>query len=211
MLLSALAVVLAYLIGSVSGGLLLGRVMGKGDLRSAGSGNTGATNALRTGGAAYGIAVLLVDVAKGVIAVLVLPQMVGAGAPAWLPYVCGATAVAGHVWPVYFGFTGGKGAATLIGVLFSLMPVAVLPAAAVWIFTLLLSGFVGLSTLLGMTTVLLATAYLHAGALASAPVVFALAMWLLVMLTHRGNIRRMLDGNENRFEKAMLLRRQRWS
>lgn len=209
MLLPIAFIVLAYLLGALSGSLLLGRVLGKADVRSTGSGNAGATNALRTGGAGYGAAVLVFDLAKGLVAVGLLPLLAGAGVAMWLPYACGAAVVVGHVWPVYFGFRGGKGAATLIGVLLGLLPLALVPALVVWVLTLVLTGFVGLSVLLGMTTVVAVTIYWHAGVLLATPaVVFTLSMWLLVIYTHRINIQRMLDGSEHRFTRVMLLHRQ---
>lgn len=200
------AIGLAYLLGSVSGGLLLGRLLGKEDLRSSGSGNAGATNALRTGGRGFGVAVLLFDVAKGVAAVVILSAL--APEVVWLPYACGAAAVIGHVWPVYFGFRGGKGAATLIGALLCLIPAVMAPAALVWVLTLVFTGYAGLATLLGMSFVLVAVAVLNAASLMSTPVIFAFAMWVLVLFTHRENISRLRSGNENRFERAMLFRRR---
>lgn len=199
------SLVLAYLLGSLSGGLLLGRVLGKGDLRTAGSGNAGATNALRTGGRGFGIAVLLFDVVKGVLAAALLPWL--APHVAWLAFACAAAAIVGHVWPVYFGFRGGKGAATLIGALLCLLPLAMLPALVVWVLTLMLTGYVGLATLLGMTTILIAALFANATSLLAAPVIFATGMWVLMLYTHRENIRRLRRGEENRFERAMLLRR----
>lgn len=204
-LLTLAGLLLAYLLGSLSGGLLLGRIMGKGDLRTSGSGNAGATNALRTGGSAFGIAVLLFDLAKGLLAVTVLPWL--APQLPWFAYACGAAAVIGHVWPVYFGFRGGKGAATLIGAMLFLLPLAMVPAVIVWVATLVLTGYVGLATLLGMTAVLLAALLMNSAGALAAPVAFALAMWLLVFYTHRENIQRLRAGTENRFERAMVLRR----
>ncbi len=202
-----ISVLSAYLLGSVSGGLVLGRLLGKGDIRSVGSGNAGATNALRTGGRGFGVAVLLFDVSKGVLAVLLLPLLApGLG---WLPYACGAAAVVGHVWPIYFSFRGGKGAATLIGVLLCLVPAAMLPGVAVWILTLVLTGYVGLATILGMTAIMLFTGITQAPVVTAPPVIFVVTMWLLVVYTHRENISRLRGGNENRFERAMLLRRKR--
>lgn len=204
-LIIATSLLLAYLLGSLSGGLLLGRLLGKGDLRTAGSGNAGATNALRTGGRSFGVAVLLFDVIKGVLAATLLPLL----APhiVWLAYACAAAAVIGHVWPVYFGFRGGKGAATVIGVLLCLLPLAMLPALVVWLLTLTLTGYVGLATLLGMTAVLIAVLFAHTASLLTAPVIFAAAMWVLMLYTHRENIQRLRNGQENRFERAMILRR----
>lgn len=200
------ALAAAYLIGSLPGSLLIGRLLGKDDPRRSGSGNAGATNALRTGGAVYGLAVLAFDLGKGVLAVL-LPTAMGAGEGSGLAHACGAAVVVGHVYPAFFGFRGGKGAATLIGALLVLAPFQLLPGVAVWAVTLVLTGFVGLSTVLGMTAVALALTVAHWPAVTAPPAAFGAAMWLLIVYTHRGNLQRALTGRENRFRRAMLFRR----
>ena len=203
-LLVALALVAAYLIGSLSGSLLLARAFGRADPRSSGSGNAGATNALRTGGRGYGAAVLVFDLVKGVVAALLVPALFGLGFAAAL--ACGAAAVIGHVYPVFFGFRGGKGAATLIGVLLALLPGALLLGVAVWIATLVGTGYVGLATLLGMVGVALATLFAPPAGLAAK--IFVIAMTALIFYTHRENIQRLRAGTENRFERVMLRRRR---
>lgn len=205
MLVTSVSIVIAYLIGALSGSLLIGRLLGRPDVRESGSGNAGATNALRSGGRGYGLAVLAFDLAKGLVAALLVPVVLGA--PDWVACACGAAAVIGHVYPVYFGFRGGKGAATLIGVLLAVVPWALLGGAVVWVLVLIMTGFVGLATMLGMTAVAIVLALAFWPALASAPVVFGFAMWLLILYTHRDNIRRMRDGSEHRFERVMLFRR----
>ena len=203
-LLVGVALIAAYLIGSLSGSLLLARAFGRADPRASGRGNAGATNALRTGGRGYGAAVLVFDLVKGVVAALLLPALFGLGFAAAL--ACGAAAVIGHVYPVFFGFRGGKGAATLIGVLLALLPGALLLGVAVWIATLVATGYVGLATLLGMVGVALAT--LFAPAAGAAAKLFVIAMTALIFYTHRENIRRLRAGNENRFERVMLRRKR---
>lgn len=205
MLVSLILIAAAYLIGALSGSLIIGRLLGKADVRESGSGNAGATNALRTGGRGYGLAVLVFDLGKGVFAALALPALLGA--PAWSAYACGAAAVIGHVYPIYYGFRGGKGAATLIGVLMVVAPWPLLGGFVVWVLTLVMTGFVGLATILGMTAVMLVLGAAYWPAVVSAPVGFGLLMWLLIVYTHRDNIRRMRDGSESRFERAMLFRR----
>lgn len=198
-------IVVAYLVGALSGSLIIGRLLGKADVRDAGSGNAGATNALRSGGRGYGLAVLVFDLGKGVVAALVLPALLGV--PAWAAYAGGAAAVIGHIYPVYYGFRGGKGAATLIGVLLVLAPWPLLVGLVAWVLTLVTTGFVGLATVFGMTAVALALAVVHWPGVISVPVVFGAVMWLLIVYTHRDNIQRVRDGSESRFERAMLLRR----
>lgn len=194
-----LAVAAAYLLGSLSGSLLLARFFGAVDVRGAGSGNAGATNALRTGGRAFGAAVLVFDLVKGLLVALALPALVGLDRSGAL--ACGAAAVIGHVYPVFFGFRGGKGAATLIGVLVALMPMTLLVGFAVWVAALTTTGYVGFSTMVGMAGIALAV-IVAPGALAAAKV-FAIAMTVLIVWTHRANVQRMRAGREHRFTRVM--------
>lgn len=200
--------VLAYLLGSVSGGLLLGRLRGV-DLRTLGSGNAGGTNALRTQGRRFGIAVLAIDLLKGVIAaggIVLLP--IAAPSPAFAPWLgvgCAVAAVVGHVFPVWFGFRGGKGAATLVGTLMVLAPLGLVPVFAVWLAVLATTGFVGLATILAA---LAFVAYAFLVPLPAPLEWFGATMALFVIFTHRGNIRRLCAGTEHRFARAMVLRRR---
>ncbi len=200
LLLATSALTAAYLLGSLSGGLLLARMFGQGDLRASGSGNAGATNALRAGGRGFGASVLVFDLLKGALAGGVIPWLLLGEAGGWA-LACGAAAVIGHVYPVYFGFRGGKGAATLIGVLLVLLPGALGIGLVVWLATLVLTGFVGLSTLLGMLGVALWC--LATQGVFGAAGVFVVAMTGLIFCTHRDNIARMRRGSENRFTRVM--------
>src|ERR1700675_237833 len=149
-----LKLVIAYLLGTLLGSLILGLVRGV-DIRSMGSGNAGATNALRTQGKLFGFLVLLIDIAKGVVAVWWLPA---AGLPGigmdpdvsreWLTMACGFAVIVGHVYPVWFDFRGGKGAATVIGVIAAMGLRLLVPLLLSWIIVLLLFGYVGLATML---------------------------------------------------------------
>ena len=182
-----LAFLAAYVIGSIPFGLLLAMATGKGDIRQIGSGNIGATNVLRTGSKGLAAATLLLDLAKGFAAVLIArqfwPDAVGLAAVA---------AIAGHCFPVWLGFRGGKGVATFAGVCFGLLwPLGAI-YAAVWLGVLALTR---ISSLGGM------------GAAVSAPVAAALmggmqlvpwlaAIAVLILWLHRDNIRRLLAGEE---------------
>jgi glycerol-3-phosphate acyltransferase PlsY len=146
--------VIAYLFGTLLGSLILGLARGV-DIRSMGSGNAGATNALRTQGKLFGFFVLLIDIAKGVVAVWWLPAAVlpgiglDTGVPReWLTVACGFAVILGHVYPVWFDFRGGKGAATVVGVVAALELRLLVPLLLSWIIVLLLTGFVGLATML---------------------------------------------------------------
>src|SRR6186713_1083630 len=147
-------VLLAYLLGSIVGSLVVGRLRGGVDIRKSGSGNAGATNALRTQGAAFAIWVILIDIAKGWIAAALLPGLALPGiAPsgpelaAWLPAACAFAAIIGHVFPVWHGFRGGKGVATLVGAFAGIELFLLVPLLASWLAVVMVSGFVGFSSI----------------------------------------------------------------
>jgi glycerol-3-phosphate acyltransferase PlsY len=201
---------LGYLLGTLLGSLLLGRLRGV-DIRSMGSGNAGATNAMRTQGKAFGAAVLLIDVLKGVIAVVWLPvlSVPGVGAdPAvsrqWLTLACGAAVILGHVYPVWFGFRGGKGVATVVGVVGALQPTLLLPLLICWFGVVLFTGYVGLASMLAGLGLILAVYVLEPDNLPM--LIFCAAVSALVIYTHRGNIARMLAGTESRARRLWLFR-----
>ena len=107
-------IIISYLIGSISGSMLVGKLNGV-DIRTMGSGNAGGTNAFRTQGALFALSVIIIDIAKGYIATFYISGDFGQGAP--LGIFCGVASVLGHVYPIYYNFKGGKGAGTLVGVL----------------------------------------------------------------------------------------------
>ena len=195
-----LFLVLSYLLGSVSGSLLLGRLRGV-DIRTLGSGNAGGTNALRTQGVAFGLGTVLVDVGKG--------ALVAAGArwalvgEAW-PLACVFAAVCGHVWPVFHGFRGGKGAATVVGGLAVLWPQALPAVLLTWLAALACGGYVGLSTVLAGISLPI---YGWLADASAARLVFAGAVAVFLVYTHRSNLQRLRAGREPRFERARVLGR----
>ncbi|HET6604123.1 MAG TPA: glycerol-3-phosphate 1-O-acyltransferase PlsY [Xanthomonadaceae bacterium] len=202
---AALAVLSAYLIGSLSGSLLLGRLIGV-DIRTRGSGNAGGTNALRTVGWRFALAVVAIDVGKGALAAglpWLLPEAAGIETLE-LGYACALAAAIGHTWPLFHGFRGGKGAGTLAGALLVVWPVVVPALLAVWLITLAASGYVGLATVAAAVALPLA-AWLLPGADA-ARAGFAGGAAVLLVFTHRHNLVRLVRGTEYRFERARLLR-----
>jgi glycerol-3-phosphate acyltransferase PlsY len=188
-----LAATLGYLLGSVPFGLLLTKAAGLGDIRAIGSGNIGATNVLRTGNKGLAVATLALDALKGLVALLIARWLWGENAA----LVAGVAAMAGHAFPVWLGFNGGKGVATGAGVLL----------AAQW--------WLGAAALAVWFVVAFATRISSAGALAAcaaAPVValvfgdaklavFALALAALIAWRHKANIERLIAGTEPRFGK----------
>lgn len=183
------ALVLGYLLGSIPFGLLLTRFTGKGDVRKIGSGNIGATNVLRTGSKKLAALTLVLDCLKAT-AAIVLAQLLFGQETA--PYAA-TGALLGHLYPVWLGFRGGKGVATLLGILIALLWPAALVYAVVWVFLLLT---LRISSLAGMAASI--TAPIVALALHSSyfPLLFAFS--LLVLWKHRANILRLREGTEPR-------------
>lgn len=203
----------AYLIGNVMGGQVVGRLRGGVDLSKLGSGNIGATNALRTQGKLFALAVLLIDVFKGVSAVVFVPALVwewvgASGWPReWMAYVCGVAVTLGHCYPFFYRFKGGKGVATLAGVFGTLLTPALPWILGAFILAVLLTGYASLATLTASATALLYVGLCDARGLYSATGAFTIAMCVLVAWKHRENIQRLARGTESRFEKARVLGR----
>ena len=191
---------IAYLLGSLAGSLVLGRLKGV-DIREQGSGNAGGTNALRTQGWAFALGVVVIDVGKALLGVGVLPglDLPLAGVGSW----AFASVVVGHVYPVWYEFRGGKGAATLLGAVAVLAPAALLPVLVVWLGCVMLTGFVGLGTMLGTLSL---PAYFAVARPGDLPLLaFGIVMAAFVAYTHRENIARMRAGIENRARRLWLL------
>jgi glycerol-3-phosphate acyltransferase PlsY len=209
-----LKIAASYLLGSLIGSLIVGRLRGGVDIRALGSGNAGGTNALRTQGKAFAFWVVVIDVGKAFIAVraiapLALPGVIADPQyQAWLPSACALAVIVGHVFPIWYGFRGGKGAASLVGALLGLEPLLLVPVIAAWAAVLVTSGFVGLAS---MTAAAVLPVVIDFGAFEPrAPLVtFGVIAAVLVIYTHRANIARMRAGTEPRAKKAWLLGRLR--
>ncbi len=178
-----------YLLGSIPFALLLMRLAGHGDIRRMGSGNVGATNVLRSGTKVLALATLVLDAAKGAVAVLIAAR---SGHEAGL--IAGAGAVAGHVFPVWLGFRGGKGVATTMGVLLAAAWPTGLGVIAAWVAAALIGRYSSASAIFAM-----AVAPAIAWALSGPRVaLLALSLGVLVIAMHRDNIRRLITGEESR-------------
>jgi acyl phosphate:glycerol-3-phosphate acyltransferase len=188
-----LPLVIGYLLGSIPFGLLLARLAGKGDIRAIGSGNIGATNVLRTGSKWLAAATLLLDAAKGAAAVLL--------AQAYWPdgvQFAAAGAMIGHLYPLWLKFSGGKGSATLLGVLAPLIWQAAIVYALAWLGLLLIVRIASVASLVAAASAPLSAAVLDEDALFPLLLGFA----LLVIWKHRANLQRLLAGTEPRVGKA---------
>ncbi|MBN2173536.1 MAG: glycerol-3-phosphate 1-O-acyltransferase PlsY [Bacteroidales bacterium] len=195
--------VLAYLIGSIPTAVWIGRIFYHVDVRTKGSGNAGATNTIRVLGLKAGIPVLIIDVLKGWLAVYMAKffWMSTTGFPDFidLKIIYAIAAVIGHVFPIYVGFKGGKGIATLLGIGIALYPIAAFIALGIFIIVLLLTGYVSLSSISAAVTFPVVYIFILGQSQYISLMVLALAVAIFVPLTHRKNIRRLLKGEENKF------------
>ncbi len=204
---------LAYFLGSVMGSMVMGRLRGGVDIRTMGSGNAGGTNALRTQGWLFALGVILIDVGKGALGAGFVPglELPMLGEDPALPrnllvFSCALATVFGHVWPLWHGFRGGKGAATLVGAIAVVEPALLLPGLIVWVVALTTMGYVGLSTMLAGVSAPIYVAATRWPADQPLLVFTALAAAFMIY-THRSNIQRMLSGEEPKNRKVMLFGR----
>ncbi len=207
----------SYFIGSLMGAMIMGRLKGGVDIRTMGSGNAGGTNALRTQGTLFALGVIIIDIGKGAVGAGVVP---GLDLPfiaedptlsrTWLTIACATAAVLGHVWPIYHGFKGGKGAGTFIGTMIILAPKLIVLLLLVWASVLVVSGFVGLATMSAATALPVYLGIFEVpGSLESQPLfIYSVVMAMFIIFWHRANIQRMREGTENRNERVMIFRRK---
>jgi acyl phosphate:glycerol-3-phosphate acyltransferase len=203
----------SYLLGSIVGSLLVGRLRGGVDIRKLGSGNAGGTNALRTQGKSFAFWVLLIDIGKGWLATAVVAPILVPGlalAPpalrVWTPTLCGLAAILGHVYPVWYAFRGGKGVATLVGVVLGLDAWLLLPMLLTWFAAVVVVGFVGLASMLAGASLPLYVTVTDAEP--GLPLlVFGVVVTAMLVFTHRSNIARMRAGTEPRARRLWLFGR----
>lgn len=184
-----------YLIGAIPTSYVIARLAGGIDLREHGSKNLGATNLYRVMGWKYALPAGAIDVAKGVIPVLVIAPW--AGSAPWTPIVIGTTAVLGHVYSVFVGFRGGKGVATAAGAVGAIAPWALAAALGVWLLVVWITGYVSLGSILAAALFPFAAWLLYSGD--PYPPVAGGVLALFIVFTHRSNIKRLIQGKESRF------------
>ena len=184
------SLLLGYFLGSIPSGWLAGRWLKDIDLREIGSGSTGATNVLRHVGKGPALIVFLIDVGKGAAAVLIARAL---GLGDWIQVLAGLTALAGHIWPVWLGFKGGKAVATGLGLFLGLAWPVGLASFGVFLAVFSLSRYVSLASVLAAISLPLLMA---AGTDSNANLVVALVAMLLVLWRHRSNIKRLINGTE---------------
>ena len=187
----------SYLLGSIPTSLLVARLAAGIDLRKVGSGNLGATNLYRQLGWRYAIPVALLDIAKGTIPTVLFSKALNGGM--LTAAVLGVMAVIGHVFSIFVGFKGGKGVATSAGVILGLAPVGFGCSLVAWVLMVRLTGYVSVGSIIAAIVFPIAA---WIGDITTRPIILVfVAMSAAVVLLHRQNIRRLLQGTENRFGK----------
>jgi len=193
----------SYLIGSISGGVIIGKIRNT-DIRQKGSKAAGATNAFRTMGTIFALTVLIIDVYKGYFVVEYIPTLLNNDTDS-IKALAGIMCILGHAYPLYFKFKGGKGVGTALGALIAFPKILPLIgiAFASWVVILIITGYVGLSSILATLSVpilYILTEQIICDELG----ISSLIISLFIIFTHRENIKRMINGTENRFEKVMI-------
>ncbi|HPT12174.1 MAG TPA: glycerol-3-phosphate 1-O-acyltransferase PlsY [Bacteroidales bacterium] len=200
--LSAVSLILAYIAGSIPTSVWAGKIFHDIDIREHGSGNAGATNTIRVLGWKTGVPVLIIDIAKGLVAAL-LPTFLhaavnGSDQMVIIQIACGIAAIVGHVFPVFAGFNGGKGVATTFGVLLALQPWATLDCAGIFIIVLLIGGYVSLASITAgiMLPVFIFTLFNTPSVVMK---IFSVLVAVAIIITHEKNIVRLFRGEEKKF------------
>ncbi len=210
-------ILFAYIFGSTPTSIIVSKLVYKADIRDHGSGNAGATNVFRTFGWKPALFVTLVDVFKGWLPAYIAGHLnsdsiLFGSNPDALMIIAGFAAVLGHTYTVFAGFKGGKGVGTLAGMLIALFPIALPICLLVFILTLVTTGIVSLGSMLAATALPI-TLFIIEGLNPDAQIsltlrVFALLIPTFIIFTHRSNIKRMMEGTENRFEKARIFKKK---
>lgn len=194
---AVVAILVGYLLGSISFSILIAKKVAKIDIRKHGSGNAGATNTLRVLGKGPAILVLLLDALKGIVAILLAKYAFHGGD--WAIAISGLAAVLGHNWPIFFGFRGGKGVATTIGVLLTLAPIPALISVVVTLLVIAITRYVSLGSLVFMALIPILVYFQHAPL---AYIVSTLCVAILGFIRHGENIKRLIHGTERKLGQA---------
>ena len=199
-------IISGYLIGSISGSLLLGKFK-KVDIRNLGSGNAGATNAFRSVGPFFAMCTLLIDIMKGFLPVILFSPYIDMQFDQDLiKILIGVSSVLGHVYPIFYSFKGGKGAGTLLGVIAAIFPSSIPLVFSIWVLVLIFTGYVGLSTIFAGLALVVSTSFWYSSGIYSVFGFFTILISIFLIFTHRSNISRMIEGKENQFQKVMIFK-----
>lgn len=199
-----IVVLVAYLLGSIPSSVWIGKIFYGIDVREHGSGNAGTTNTIRILGYKAGIPVFIIDALKGWFAVFLTKIVFGyfplIEMPEYMSLIAAVAVVLGHIFPVFAGFRGGKGVATLLGVGFGLIPIPALIALGIFMVVLLCFGYVSLASITAAVTLPFITYFfVMPGKLLL--LLLTIAVAIFIPITHRQNIKRLLNGTENKFLK----------
>ncbi len=213
--------VLSYLAGAIPTAVIISKLFFGFDIREKGSGNMGSTNAFRILGWKWGLTVQLIDIAKGMVAVMLIAPYFGSGVPVpnatffeditLIKIGAGIIAVCGHIWSVFVGFKGGKGVNTAAGMLLGLVPVDVGIAFGLFVIAVIFSGYISLGSIIAAftlpTSLLVRYNIFHDNIPGYQILIyFSITVAALIIYTHRANIKRLLKGTENRFSKLHLIK-----
>ncbi len=206
MIFAVLVVIFAYLIGSISFAVVFSKIFMKDDIRTHGSGNAGTTNMMREGGFLPGALTFICDALKGFVACYVGKIVFGMlnipNADKWAIYgafICGVACMLGHVFPIFFGFRGGKGIATSVGIFAVCCPIAIVIGLAVFAIIVLVFRYVSVASITAaITVVTLTMVFYNDAALLWPQAILAVIMGLIVILKHIENIKRIFNGTENK-------------
>jgi glycerol-3-phosphate acyltransferase PlsY len=213
MLVLAIIVILSYLIGSVPNSIIISKLVRGIDIREHGSGNAGGTNVMRVLGWKYGLLVIFLDALKGAIAVVIISRLFYGPLPfenvspfddfTLVQIIAGMSAVIGHIWTVFAGFKGGKGIATALGMLLTLITIDMLIAVGIFALVVLISRYVSLGSIIAAisvpSTLFIRENLFHVDIPGYSTLLpFIIGVTALVIFTHRKNLVRIINGNENK-------------
>lgn len=211
-----LLLLLSYITGSIPTSIILGKIVKGIDIREHGSGNAGGTNVFRVLGWKPALIVVIIDIFKGWLPTAIYATVLFQRQPITdigvIQILCGFAAVLGHTYTIFAGFRGGKGIGTLAGMLIAIYPITFPLCLIVFVITLIITGYVSLSSIFATTAlpiILLILPIFGVQQSTSSLLIFALLVPLFAIFTHRSNIARLRNGTENRFEKAMLFKRNK--
>lgn len=195
--------VISYFIGSIPFGFLIVKMVKGIDIRQVGSGNPGATNVTRVMGKPYGILVFILDMLKGFLPVFIFEHYFAGHEHSLSVIFCGASAICGHTFPLFLGFKGGKAAATSCGVFLWLAPLPLVISAAVWLLIVYISRYISLGSMLSSIVLVICIIMLRNDPFGQGLylTVFSLFISVFLIIRHKSNIRRLLNGTENKIGK----------
>ena len=206
MIIIIIIIIISYIIGSFPTSFLISKSFGI-DILKIGSKNPGMTNVIRSVGILPGLLVGIIDIAKGWVVAFYSPYLLSNNSPEFLisfiQIISGSSAVIGHTFSIFLKFKGGKGIATLTGLIIAIAPVSFLCCLMIFFLTLFLSGYVSLSSILGSLTLPISIIFLEVN---DSIIIFSIIIPCFVLITHKSNIKRILNGTENKFDKIKIFK-----